>query len=361
MLEVANLSKQFLTESDAVRALDGVSFEATEGTLVTLLGASGCGKSTTLRCIAGLEHPEKGAISIAGRVVFSAEPRRFVPAEQRPIGMVFQSYAIWPHMTVFENVAYPLQGRGIAKSQITEEATRALQMVGLGGLAERPSPQLSGGQQQRVALARALVARPKLMLLDEPLSNLDAKLRQHMRIEIRHLQKRTGVTAVYVTHDQEEAMAVSDEIIFLSNGHIVEKGTPEEIYSRPKHRLTAEFFGDANFLAGRIKGREQHVLIVETPGGVIACAAKGAQPQGEQVTVFFRPEDVQVSREKPAQSFALSGVIAETVFLGKTVECSVEVRDGSQLKISVHPRFLPRKGEPVHLGIDPEICLIVNE
>ena len=183
---------------------------------MTLLGASGCGKSTTLRCIAGLEQPEGGAISIDGRTVFSDDSRRFVPTEQRPIGMVFQSYAIWPHMTVFENVAYPLGGRGITKAQIVQEVERVLSLVGLVGLADRPAPHLSGGQQQRVALARALVSNPMVLLLDEPLSNLDAKLRQQMRLEIRRLQKQTGVTAIYVTHDQEEAMAVSDQVLFLS-------------------------------------------------------------------------------------------------------------------------------------------------
>jgi iron(III) transport system ATP-binding protein len=307
-----------------------------------------------------LEQPETGTIQIAGRVVCSADSR-FVPAEQRPIGMVFQSYAIWPHMTVFENVAYPLGGRRLSKTQMAEEVMRVLALVGLAELADRPSPQLSGGQQQRVALARALVANPKVMLLDEPLSNLDAKLRQQMRVEIRDLQRRTGVTAVYVTHDQEEAMAVSDEILFMSNGQIIERGCPEEIYFRPKNRLTAEFLGEANFLTGEIMGTEQDYLVVQTPGGKIACNRKENSGLGARVTVFFRPEDVEILREKPANSFLLSGVISNTVFLGKMAECSVDAASENHLKVSVHARFNPKKGESVYLAIDPAVCSIMNE
>ena len=248
MVEVSDLHKQFSTERGAVHALGGVSFQVPEGSLLTLLGPSGCGKSTTLRCIAGLEHPDRGKISFSGQVVFSSETREFEPPENRSVGMVFQSYAIWPHMTVFENVAYPLQGRRLSKALIAREVKRVLLLVGLSELSDRPSPLLSGGQQQRVALARALVANPKVLLLDEPLSNLDAKLRQHMRVEIRKLQRQSRVTAIYVTHDQEEAMVVSDEILFMSKGEIVERGRPEEIYTRPRRRLTAQFFGEANFL-----------------------------------------------------------------------------------------------------------------
>lgn len=361
MVEVVNLCKQFETERGVHQALDGVSFEVSEGNLVTLLGASGCGKSTTLRCIAGLEHPERGTIAIGGQVVTSAESRQFIPAEQRPIGMVFQSYAIWPHMTVFENVAYPLLGRKLSKAQIAKEVVRVLTLVGLGELANRPAPHLSGGQQQRVALARALVANPKVMLLDEPLSNLDAKLRQQMRVEIRALQKRTGVTTVYVTHDQEEAMAVSDEILFMANGEIVEKGLPETIYTCPRRKRTAEFFGEANFLSGKIRGKEQDFFIVETPGGMIASKGNDAEKTGEEVSVFFRPEDVKILREKPNNSLFLSGVVVQMVFLGKSVECFVEIYRDLLIKASMHRSLTPQKGDRVFLAIDSEFCSILND
>ncbi|MGH8545192.1 MAG: ABC transporter ATP-binding protein, partial [Gammaproteobacteria bacterium] len=298
MVEVNNLRKQFRTEKEAVKALRGISFNVAEGSLLTLLGPSGCGKSTTLRCVAGLEQPDSGTIRIGERLVFSSEAKRFEPPERRPVGMVFQSYAIWPHMTVFDNVAYPLGGHRLGKNQIAQEVRRVLSLVGMADLADRPAPQLSGGQQQRVAVARALVANPSVLLLDEPLSNLDAKLRQHMRLEIRELQKRSGITAIYVTHDQEEAMAVSDEILFMVDGEIVEGGSPAEIYRRPQKKLTAEFFGEANFLRGRIKGKEGDHLIVDTPLGIFPCSGD-AKPPGEEAYVFFRPEDVEVSRESP--------------------------------------------------------------
>ena len=361
MVEVSDLHKQFSTERGAVHALGGVSFQVPEGSLLTLLGPSGCGKSTTLRCIAGLEQPERGMISFSGQVVFSSETRQFEPPENRSVGMVFQSYAIWPHMTVFENVAYPLQGRGWKKALIAQEVKRVLSLVGLAEFSDRPSPHLSGGEQQRVALARALVANPKVLLLDEPLSNLDAKLRQHMRVEIRKLQRQSRVTAIYVTHDQEEAMVVSDEILFMSKGEIVERGRPEEIYTRPRRRLTAQFFGEANFLKGEIKGKEQNSLIVETSGGLVACKGNQLAALGEQVSVFFRPEDVEALRERPKNGFFLTGLISETVFLGKLVECLVEVSNKNHVNVSVHRKFDPKKGEEVYLVIDPDACSIIND
>ncbi|HWO42502.1 MAG TPA: ABC transporter ATP-binding protein [Candidatus Eisenbacteria bacterium] len=360
MVEVSLLRKQFSTEQETVKALRGISFSVPEGQLVTLLGPSGCGKTTTLRCVAGLERPDSGMIRIGERVVYSSESKQFDPPEWRPVGMVFQSYAIWPHMTVFDNVAYPLRGRGVGKTRIVQEVHRVLSLVGLAELADRPSPQLSGGQQQRVAVARALVANPSVLLLDEPLSNLDAKLRQHMRLEIRELQKRSGITAIYVTHDQEEAMAVSDQILFMVDGEIVEGGPPQEIYRKPQKKLTAEFFGEANFVRGRIKAQEGDRVVVETPLGTLSCAGQN-KSVGQEAYVFFRPEDAEVVREPPCRRASLPGHVARVTFLGKTVECLLELENGVTLKASVHPKFRPRQAETVHLVVNPDACSVVTD
>lgn len=357
-VEVSNLRKEFKTQEGKVFALDGVSFTVPEGNLYTLLGPSGCGKSTTLRCIAGLEHADTGEITIGGQAVFSCAPRKNVPPEWRHIGMVFQSYAIWPHMTVFNNVAYPLQGHKLSKADIERKVGHVLAMVGLERLAKRPATDLSGGQQQRVALARALVAEPKVLLLDEPLSNLDAKLRGEMRTEIKKLQRQVGITAIYVTHDQEEALVVSDEILFMDKGQIVEKGKPEEIYLHPKNKLTANFFGKANFVEGELKGKQGEWLVAETAGGRITCS--GTPPEGNRVSVFFRSENTHVSREKPEREYYLQGVISETQFLGQLIECSIEIGKDDQVRIFVHPNFKPRKGEQLYFTMEPLDCSILK-
>ncbi|HXF83379.1 MAG TPA: ABC transporter ATP-binding protein, partial [bacterium] len=236
----------------AVRALD---LAVADGEFVTLLGPSGCGKTTTLRMIAGFIRPTTGRIAVDGRVLSDAAARTTVPPERRGMGMVFQTYAVWPHMTAFQNVAYPLRRQGRSRAEIESEVRRALQLVKLGDYAHRFPHELSGGQQQRVALARALVMEPAVLLLDEPLSNLDAKLREEMRFEIKELQRRLGITVVYVTHDQGEAMAMSQRIAVMSAGHLVQVGRPEEIYERPATPFVAAFLGVANFLPGRIEGR----------------------------------------------------------------------------------------------------------
>lgn len=360
MIEVLNLSKKFNTERGVVQAIDEVSISVSGGRLVTLLGASGCGKTTLLRCLAGLEQPDAGTIKIDGKVVFSAETQHFEPPEYRPIGMVFQSYAIWPHMTVFENVAYPLLGKKMSKVDVAERVSQVLSQVDLTALADRPAPHLSGGQQQRVALARALISNPKVLLLDEPLSNLDARLRYQMRIEIRRLQRQSGVTTVYVTHDQDEAMAISDEIVFISRGRVIERGRPEEIYDEPKNKLTAEFFGEANFLRGKVKEQRGNSVAVEVAGGVLACS-RGRGGVGEEVTVFFRPEDVHLVRQISPCDFYMPGTVFETVFLGKFVECSVELSDQCIVKSYVHRTFKPRIGEQVYLRTDPDRTSILLE
>lgn len=253
-----------------VIAVNGVNFSVGRGEHVTLLGPSGCGKTTTLRAIAGLEPPSGGSIGIEGRTMYSAEKRINIPAEGRGVSMVFQSYAVWPHMTVFENVAYGLRVRKQSGDEIKANVDRALGLVQMRHLAERAASKLSGGQQQRVALARAIAFSPTVVLFDEPLSNLDAKLRAEMRVELRELQRRLNVTSVYVTHDQEEALAISDRVIVMNVGVIEQIGTPEDIYNRPRNRFVADFVGSANLIKGRAVGAKgpNGAVMFEAEGGV---------------------------------------------------------------------------------------------
>src|SRR6476661_2465714 len=241
----------------ALKAVDSVDLAVEHGEFVTLLGPSGCGKTTTLRMVAGLERNDSGVIVIGDRVVSDAAADLFVPPDHRKLGMVFQSYAIWPHMTVFDNVAYPLSVRHVAKAEIRARVMAALQLVEMEAYAERPAPALSGGQQQRVAIARALVFEPEVLLLDEPLSNLDARLRAQMGDEFRALQRRLGITTLYVTHDQDEAMALSDRVVLMRSGKILQVGPPEEIYQRPASRAVAAFFGSPNLLSAHVTACER--------------------------------------------------------------------------------------------------------
>src|SRR5579872_1593342 len=251
MLHVTDLEKRFsMRDSDVVRALDGVTFTVPEGSLFTLLGASGSGKTTTLRSVAGLERPDAGLIEIGDVAVFDGSRALFVPPNKRDLGMVFQSYAIWPHMTVFDNVAFPLRVKRKGRAEIRDAVERTLTLMNMEHLAKRSATLLSGGQQQRLALARAIVGSPRLLLLDEPLSNLDAKLRERMRFELKRLQVETGITTVYVTHDQMEALALSDEIALMHEGRIVQQGSPAQIYHAPASAYVADFIGSTNLLQG---------------------------------------------------------------------------------------------------------------
>src|SRR5213593_2871486 len=253
MIRVEALTKTFAAKSETVAAVAAVDCEVAAGEMVTLLGPSGCGKTTTLRCIAGLEKPDGGRITIGDRPVVNVAANIFVPPHQRNLGMVFQSYAIWPHMTVLENVAYALEGKRMPRAERRRLAMEALATVKLAHLADRPAPRLSGGQQQRVAIARAMVGRPQALLFDEPLSNLDARLRIEMRNELRRIQRQTGLTSVYVTHDQAEALAISDWIVVMKDGRIVERGRPLDIYRYPRHVFTARFLGTTNLIAGTVE------------------------------------------------------------------------------------------------------------
>src|SRR5262244_1008109 len=304
MFAIENLRKTFVAPgSVVVNAVDGISIGIETGKLVTLLGPSGCGKTTTLRCLAGLERPEAGRIVIADETVCDTDNGIFVPPSDRGIGMVFQSYAIWPHMTVFENVAFPLRvarDRKYSSAEIRERVARALDMVRMSGFESRPATQLSGGQQQRLAFARGLVREPKILLLDEPLSNLDGKLREQMRVELKRLQKGLGVTTVYVTHDQSEALALSDEIAVFNAGRIIQRGTPQEIYRHPKSQFVADFIGSANFLTGTVKEAVGETALVDTPHGVLRCNLGQTISAGQSVLVSARPEDFVLYDKPPS-------------------------------------------------------------
>lgn len=316
-VEVHELRKRF----GAVQVIDGVSFTARAGTIVTLLGPSGCGKTTILRSIAGLEHPDSGRISIGGDVVFDPSVDVHVPAERREIGMVFQSYAIWPHLSVYDNVAFPLRLRKLPRDRVQSEVMDTLGSVGLAKLHDRFPSQLSGGQQQRVVLARCLVYRPRVLLLDEPLANLDAKLREEMRFELREVQQRFGLTCVYVTHDQAEAMALSDQILVMEGGRILREGSARDVFAHPGHEFVASFLGNANLLRGHVGERnagmtELHLQKV----GVIRVP--GTWEKGAPVTVALRPVDMRLRRPRDdASSAMLQGRLIRVTFLGDALDC----------------------------------------
>jgi iron(III) transport system ATP-binding protein len=359
MISVRGLVKRFEGRDIVRNAVDGISFEIPEGQLFTLLGPSGCGKTTTLRMIAGLERPTAGAIDIDGQVVFDDRTGVFVPANRRPIGMVFQSYAIWPHMTVYQNVAFPLTvGSGKPPKAVVEEKTmRALDLVGLGELARRSATALSGGQQQRVALARALVREPRVLLLDEPLSNLDAQLRERMREEIREVQQKLGITAVYVTHDQNEALAISDHIMLMDGGAIVEIGVPQSIYRSPKSSFTATFIGIANEVAGTVQ-RTPAGLAIVTPHGRLTHAGD-ALVEGENVRVYLRPENFVLSRRQHSDA-AWTGTVSFVIYQGDSWDYHVESA-GTTLRVRVHNEKVGlARGDVVYLEPDGDEAVVMR-
>jgi iron(III) transport system ATP-binding protein len=366
VLTVSHLAKSFpgLRESDvAVAAVDDISFEVPERTLFTILGPSGCGKTTALRCIAGLERPHTGEIAVAGQVLFSAERRVCVPANERGLGMVFQSYAIWPHMNVFDNVAFPLavapRRSRPPKREIRERVERALGLVRLDGLADRPATDLSGGQQQRLALARALVNEPPLLLLDEPLSNLDAKLREEMRLELKRLQHELGITTVFVTHDQAEALVLSDSIAVMREGRMEQVGTPREIYERPASRFVADFVGAANLIEGSIEGRDPDGLYaVLAAGGRLRAPSVEELAPGTGVTVVVRPEHVRIALDGQPGANGWHGVVAAQAFLGDTVEHVIRV-GGLELRARGNPALALPTGAEVTLGFADASCLLI--
>jgi iron(III) transport system ATP-binding protein len=364
VLNVTALTTEYPGErSGPVRAARDVSFEVPEGKLFTLLGPSGCGKTTTLRSIAGLERPRAGEIALSGRIVFSAKNGIFVAPNLRNFGMVFQSYAIWPHMSVFQNAAFPLEVRRgrLSRSEIADKVMRVLRTVALDDVAERSATKLSGGQQQRLALARALVMEPQLLLLDEPLSNLDAKLRERMRFELKRMQRDLGITTVYVTHDQSEALALSHRIAVMNEGRIVQTGTPRDIYERPANRFVAEFVGTTNFIDGVVLGGGEERMRVRTAIGDLFVLSSERLPAGEAVVVSVRPEDVALA-EGPEPGGEAENVCTGTVdaraFLGEAMDLRVKVGD-LMLLARAHPSLRIPIGGSVFVRMRPEKCVPV--
>jgi len=359
MVKVKNLFKRFTTDRGEVKAVSGIDFEVAGGEFFTLLGPSGCGKSTTLRCVAGLERPEDGEIIIGDQVVFSYEQQSFVPPHLRDIAMVFQSYAIWPHMTVYANVAYPLEGK-MPRSAVKERVMEVLRMVGIEEMAARPAPQLSGGQQQRVAVARAIVKGAKVLLFDEPLSNLDARLRVHMRSEFKSLQNKLGFSAIYVTHDQDEALSLSDRIAVMNEGRIVEIGPPSQVYSRPKFRFTAEFVGSYNLFPGAIITREEKGGVALTALGEVEFMT--SEKVTDRVVVGIRPERVEiVDREDGPDTTRnlFQGTVKSDLFLGRVRDCVIEVGPISiRVQVPASRDLLP--GERVYVYFPPKFCIALS-
>ena len=340
-------------------AVNGVSFTVGRGEHLTLLGPSGCGKTTTLRAIAGLEQPSAGSITIDGQAMYDAGQRRNVPAEKRGVSMVFQSYAVWPHMSVFDNVAYGLRVRKLGAAEIREKVAHALELVQMPGFADRSAALLSGGQQQRVALARALAFSPRVLLFDEPLSNLDAKLRAEMRVELRELQRRLDITSVYVTHDQEEALAISDRVIVMNVGVIEQIGTPEEIYNRPRSRFVADFVGSANLIEGRVHGPSgsNSTLIFETDGGIRLEVVAADPSRTGQTTVALRSSYIHLDRADGAQN-AVSGRIHRRMFHGDFIQYVVDWPAG-QLIVRRPPTELFAEGGDVTISFEPAHCVLL--
>jgi iron(III) transport system ATP-binding protein len=350
---VSSLSKHF----GSVRAIDDLSVEFREGAISVLLGASGCGKTTTLRCIAGLEQPTSGQISIGGQTVYASARGIDLPPERRDLGMVFQSYAIWPHMTVLENVALPLRAKRRPAAEVAERARATLTSVGLGQQIDRGATQLSGGQQQRVSIARCLVADPRLILMDEPLSNLDAKLRIEMRHEIRQLQRRLGATILFVTHDQEEAMSLADEIILFDKGKIVQRGAPEELYFRPKVRYVADFLGKANLFPVTARPAADGLEVVADGGHVLASGQVSGMDCGGRALAMVRPEAWRIG---PVDAEGLTGRVEETTFIGDRRELLVQTPIGRLTVMTLGMRSFGT-GEGLSLTVEPEFLHLIAE
>jgi len=345
-----------------VAAVHGISFDVRRGEHLTLLGPSGCGKTTTLRALAGLETPTSGEIRIDGRPVFSSRQGINMPAEQRQLPMVFQSYAIWPHMTVFDNVAYGLKLRRLPKAQIEERTRTALELVRLADLAKRSAADLSGGQQQRVALARSLAVSPAILLLDEPLSNLDARLRAGMRLEIQQLQRQIGLTSVYVTHDQEEALVISDRIIVMNAGRIEQIGTAVEIYDAPRNAFVADFVGAANLISGVVRPEHARdgLVAIETEGKHLVFARDPGRPVTSPATVAIRSVSLRLQKTPPPTAInSWPARVRQRAFLGDMLEYVLEW-EGRVLTARGSRDEVFEEGDTVHLHVDPPRCILLE-
>jgi iron(III) transport system ATP-binding protein len=364
VLSVRSLFTEYPGErGSVVKAAQNVTFDVPEGKLFTLLGPSGCGKTTTLRSIAGLERPVSGEIEVAGKVIYSSAKGVFVAPNKRNFGMVFQSYAIWPHMNVFQNVAFPLEVRRLPRKEIADRVARVLAAVQLDHLVDREATKLSGGQQQRLALARALVMEPQLLLLDEPLSNLDAKLRDRMRSELKRLQRELGLTTVYVTHDQSEALALSHEIAVMNDGHVVQVGTPRQIYEQPRNQFVADFVGTTNFIGGTVTAVDDghgRCLVASALGPLRVAASEGVV-KDKTVVISVRPEDVELSEQQPQAvegENVCKAIVTAKDFLGEYLDFQLKVGD-VMLLARAHPSLRTPAGDPIYLRMKSEKCVAI--
>ena len=350
---ISGLTKRFGTAT----AVDDLSIEIGQGELVSLLGPSGCGKTTTLRSIAGFVEPD------AGQILFDGVDITSLPPERRNIGMVFQNYALFPHMTVRQNLRFGLEMRRVARNEMAERIDAVLDIVQLAGLEDRYPRELSGGQQQRVALARGLVIEQAVLLLDEPLANLDAKLREEMRFFIRSLQKRVGITTVYVTHDQAEAMVISDRIVVMFDGRIRQIGDATDIYAHPVNRDVADFIGLSNFIDGRVKARrEADYYLVETPLGEIRCRSALTLAVGDAAMVMVRPESVRLSREPPDNPGlnGITGRVRDRFYLGNIAGYRIACNDGSVMQVQEEPWHAGAVGDTVWCLFASELAWIIR-
>jgi iron(III) transport system ATP-binding protein len=355
-------------KGEGVIAVRDVSIDVEPGQFFTLLGPSGCGKTTTLRMLAGLAKPDSGQILLRDNVLFDSKTGVDMPPHRRGLGMVFQSYAIWPHMTVFKNVSFPLTGwkmgrKRLGRDVIERKVKKALELVQLDGLADRQATDLSGGQQQRLALARALVTEPEVLLLDEPLSNLDAKLRESMRFELKKIQRELGITTVYVTHDQTEALGLSNVIAVMNNGVIEQVGHPRDIYQKPKSRFVADFIGTSNFLGGVVADKAGGQFKIATPDGDLMVNAGDIDiVLGDRVTVAIRPEHIQISEDLP-ESLAMNqwrGVVEARAFEGASIQHQVRV-GGSLVRVQCNPSQAAHTDSQVVIDIAADWCSIIPE
>ena len=361
MLTVSALCTEYVGEhGQVIRAAHEVSFEVPQGKLFTLLGPSGCGKTTTLRSIAGLERPRSGEIRVGTETIYSSEKNIFIPPNRRGLGMVFQSYAIWPHMTVFDNAAFPLQVAKRKVKDLKERVHRVLKVVALDDMADREATKLSGGQQQRLALARALVMEPPLLLLDEPLSNLDAKLRERMRFELKRLQRELGITTVYVTHDQSEALALSHAIAVMNGGRIEQLGSPREVYERPRNQFVADFIGTTNFIRGSVSAADGAGFYrIDSEVGALKARGVDTLKSGEEIVLSIRPEDIELSERRQDGENTYEATVDQKVFLGEFVDFQVRIGSRS-VQSRAHPSLRTRVGEGLYVRIDPEKCVALK-
>ena len=352
-ITIKGLTKSFSAGKDAPAAVSGLDLDIKDNQFITLLGPSGCGKTTTLRMIAGYIVPDAGTIHVNGRLV--SAPGNVVPPDQRGMCMVFQNYAVWPHKTVYENVVFGLKVRRTPAAEAKKKMADALALVNLTGLEQRYPNELSGGQQQRVALARSLVVEPEILLLDEPLSNLDAKLREQMRVELKRLQRRTGITFVYVTHDQAEALALSDHVAVIHGGRLQQYGTPHDVYARPANRVVADFMGLVNLVPAKVTAARDKTGTIEADGGLkLEVPLPDGIKIGDSVEVSIRPENINLN----AAGNGTPATISERTFLGNISEYYASLDSGPTLRVQTHPAQVFTAGDKVAIEIDATQCSV---